>query len=157
MGEVYRARDTKLKRDVAVKVLPETFASDPDRLWRFSREATTLAALNHPNIAHIHGLEESGHLHALVMELVEGDDLSKVIARGPMPLAEAVAIARQLTDALESAHEQNIVHRDLETRQHQSSTGRPGESARFRPRQGHGAGRRSRADPRRNRRRSRPA
>ena len=113
MGEVYRARDTKLKRDVAIKVLPETFASDPDRLWRFSREAMTLAALNHPNIAHIHGLEESDHLHALVMELVEGDDLSKVIARGPRPLAETVAIARQIADALEAAHDQGIIHRDL--------------------------------------------
>jgi len=113
MGEVYRARDTKLNRDVAIKVLPELFASDAERLARFTREAQTLAALNHPNIAHIHGLEESGGLRALVMELVEGDDLSVRIARGPMPVADAVPIARQIADALEAAHEQGIVHRDL--------------------------------------------
>ena len=113
MGEVYRARDTKLNRDVAIKVLPDTFASDADRLARFTREAQTLAALNHPNIAHIHGLEESGGVRALVMELVEGDDLSAVIARGAIPPAEALPIARQIADALEAAHEQGIIHRDL--------------------------------------------
>jgi serine/threonine protein kinase len=84
MGQVYRARDTKLNRDVALKVLPDTFANDPDRLARFTREAQTLASLNHPNIAHIHGLEESGCVRALVMELVEGDDLSRRIARGAL-------------------------------------------------------------------------
>ena len=121
MGEVYRARDTKLNRDVAIKVLPDLFAGDAERLARFTREAQTLAALNHPNIAHIHGLEESpatgpgqvGAVRALVMELVEGEDLSAHIARGPMPLTEALAIARQIADALEAAHEQNIIHRDL--------------------------------------------
>jgi serine/threonine-protein kinase len=113
MGEVFRARDTRLHRDVAIKVLPPLFADDPDRLARFTREAQTLAALNHPNIAHIHGLEETGGLRALVMELVEGDDLSDVIARGAIPLAEALPIARQIADALEAAHEQGIVHRDL--------------------------------------------
>jgi serine/threonine protein kinase len=113
MGEVYRARDTKLNRDVALKILPETFASDPDRLARFTREAQTLAALNHPNIAAIYGLEESGGVRALVMELVEGDDLSQRIARGAIPLDEALPIAKQIADALEAAHEQGIVHRDL--------------------------------------------
>ena len=113
MGEVYRARDTKLNRDVAIKVLPDLFTSDPDRFARFTREAQTLAALNHPNIAHVHGLEESGRVRALVMELVEGEDLSAVIARGPIPLADALAIARQIADGLEAAHDQGIVHRDL--------------------------------------------
>ena len=113
MGQVYRARDTKLNRDVALKVLPDSFASDPDRLARFTREAQTLASLNHSNIAHIHGLEESGGVRALVMELVEGEDLSQRIARGSIPLDEALPIARQIADALEAAHEQGIVHRDL--------------------------------------------
>src|SRR5712691_5248469 len=113
MGEVYRARDTKLNRDVAIKVLPDLFASDAERLARFTREAQTLASLNHPNIAHIHGLEESGGVRALVMELVEGDDLSQRIARGPIPLADALPMARQIAEALEAAHEQGIVHRDL--------------------------------------------
>ncbi len=109
MGEVYRARDTKLDRDVAIKILPDIFARDPDRRARFEREAKTLAALNHPNIAHIYGIEG----HALVMELVEGEDLSVMIARGPVPMDEALAIARQIADALEAAHELGIVHRDL--------------------------------------------
>jgi eukaryotic-like serine/threonine-protein kinase len=109
MGQVYRARDTKLNRDVAIKVLPELFALDPDRLARFTREAQTLASLNHSNIAAVYGLESE----SLVMELVEGEDLSAIIARGPLPLAEALPIARQIADALEAAHEQGIVHRDL--------------------------------------------
>jgi len=109
MGEVYRGRDTKLNRDVAIKVLPDLFALDPERLARFTREAQTLASLNHPNIAQIYGIED----RALVMELVEGDDLSVVIARGALPPAEALPIARQIADALEAAHEQGIVHRDL--------------------------------------------
>ena len=113
MGEVYRARDTKLNRDVAIKVLPDLFANDPERLARFSREAQTLAALNHPNIAHIHGLEDSSGIHALVMELVEGEDLAVHIAHGPIPLSEALPIARQIAEALEAAHEAGIVHRDL--------------------------------------------
>jgi serine/threonine-protein kinase len=113
MGLVYRARDTRLNRDVALKVLPDSFASDPDRLARFTREAQTLASLNHPNIAHIHGLEESGGIRALVMELVEGDDLSQRIAKGAMPIDEALPIAKQIADALEAAHEQGIIHRDL--------------------------------------------
>jgi Tol biopolymer transport system component/tRNA A-37 threonylcarbamoyl transferase component Bud32 len=113
MGEVYRARDTKLNRDVAIKVLPDLVARDADRMARFIREAQTLASLNHPNIAQIYGLEESGGVRALVMELVEGEDLTVHIARGPIPLNEALPIARQIADALEAAHESGIVHRDL--------------------------------------------
>jgi len=109
MGQVYRARDTKLDRDVALKILPESFASDPDRLMRFEREAKTLASLNHPNIAAIFGIEQ----RALVMELVDGEDLSQRIARGPIPIDEALPIAKQIAEALEAAHEQGIVHRDL--------------------------------------------
>ena len=111
MGEVHRARDTTLNRDVAIKVLPEIFAADPGRLARFTREAQTLAALNHPNIAQIYGVVDRPA--ALVMEFVDGDDLSAIVARGPLPLGEALAIARQIADALEAAHEQGIVHRDL--------------------------------------------
>jgi serine/threonine-protein kinase len=113
MGQVFRARDTKLNRDVALKVLPDSFANDPDRLTRFTREAQTLASLNHPNIAHIHGLEESGGVRALVMELVEGENLSQRIAHGAIPLDEALRIANQIAEALEAAHERGIVHRDL--------------------------------------------
>ena len=113
MGEVYRARDTTLGRQVAIKVLPEAFAQDAERLARFQREAKTLASLNHPNIAQIYGLERSSGVQALVMELVEGEDLSQRIARGPIPLDEALPIARQIAEALEAAHEQGIIHRDL--------------------------------------------
>ena len=147
MGEVFRARDTKLNRDVAIKVLPAAFVDDPERLARFTREAQTLASLNHPNIAAIYELENvgaplvgargedseragvfrqapegsraptrgapTGSSIALVMELVEGEDLSAPIARGPVPIAEALPIARQIAEALEAAHEQGIVHRDL--------------------------------------------
>src|SRR5580765_833340 len=113
MGQVYRARDTKLNRDVALKLLPDSFASDPDRLARFTREAQTLALLNHPNIAHIHGLEESGGVRTLVMELVDGEDLAQRLVRGPIPVDEALPIARQIAEALEAAHEQGIIHRDL--------------------------------------------
>jgi eukaryotic-like serine/threonine-protein kinase len=121
MGEVYRARDTKLNRDVAVKILPDLVAHDADRVARFTREAQALAALNHPNIAQIYGIVEApseagtegAHVHALVMELVEGEDLSAIIMRGPLSLTDAVPIARQIADALEAAHEQGIVHRDL--------------------------------------------
>jgi serine/threonine-protein kinase len=113
MGEVYLARDTKLNRDVALKVLPASLAGDPDRLARFRREAQVLAALNHPNIAHIHGFEDSGDVHALVMELVEGPTLADRIKHGPLPLDEALPIARQVAEAMEAAHEQGIIHRDL--------------------------------------------
>src|SRR5687767_12864991 len=113
MGEVYRARDTKLDRDVAIKVLPDAFAADPDRMARFEREAKTLASLNHPHIAAIYAVEKSAGMHALVMELVEGEDLSRRIARGAIPLDEALPIAKQIAEALEAAHEQGIIHRDL--------------------------------------------
>jgi serine/threonine-protein kinase len=113
MGEVYRARDTKLDRDVAIKILPEAFAADAERIARFQREARTLASLNHLNIAQIHGLEESGDGPALVMELVEGEDLAQRIARGAIPVAEALPIAKQIAEALEAAHEQGVIHRDL--------------------------------------------
>jgi serine/threonine protein kinase/Tol biopolymer transport system component len=113
MGEVYRARDIRLKRDVAIKVLPDTFITDRSRVARFQREAELLATLNHQNIAHIHGLEESGSALALVLELVEGPTLADRIALGALPLNEALAIARQLADALDAAHERGIVHRDL--------------------------------------------
>jgi Tol biopolymer transport system component len=113
MGEVYRATDSNLKRSVAIKVLPPAVAGDADRLARFQREAEMLAALNHPNIAAIYGLEKTPDFTALVMELVEGDDLSQRIARGAIPIDEALPIAKQIADALEAAHEQNIMHRDL--------------------------------------------
>lgn len=120
MGQVFRARDTRLSRSVAIKVLPDAFAHDPERLARFTREAQTLASLNHPHIAAVYGFEEFRHdasapapTLAIVMELVEGDDLSAVIARGALPIEEALPIARQIAEALEAAHEQGIVHRDL--------------------------------------------
>ncbi len=113
MGEVYRARDTRLNRDVAIKVLPDAVALDPDRLSRFRREAQMLAALNHPNVAAIHGFEDADGRHALVLELVDGPTLADRIAQGPLPLDEALPIARQLVDALDAAHEQGIIHRDL--------------------------------------------
>jgi serine/threonine protein kinase len=113
MGEVYRARDGKLNREVAIKVLPELFAADAERLARFQREAHVLASLNHPHIAAIYGFEESGSVRALVLELVEGETLAEKIGSGPIPIDEALAIARQVADALEAAHEKGIVHRDL--------------------------------------------
>ena len=113
MGQVWRAIDTTLGRHVAIKVLPDAFATDPERVMRFEREAKTLAALNHPHIAAIYGFETSTGAHGLVMELVEGEDLSQRIARGAIPLDEALPIAKQIADALEAAHEQGIVHRDL--------------------------------------------
>ena len=113
MGEVYRAHDTTLDRDVAIKVLPDAFASDPDRLARFEREAKVLASLNHPNIGAIYGLEKSGDTRALVLELVEGTTLADRIKQGPIPLDEALPIAKQIADALEAAHEKGIIHRDL--------------------------------------------
>src|SRR4029450_11661177 len=113
MGEVDRARDTKLQRDVAIKVLPEALAHDSERLARFEREARTLASLNHPHIGQIYGLEESDGIKALVMELVEGPTLADRIAQGPIPLDEALPIAKQIAEALEAAHEQGIIHRDL--------------------------------------------
>jgi len=113
MGEVYRAHDTKLNRDVALKILPDAFTFDGDRIARFRREAQLLASLNHPNIAAIYGFEDSGSTHALVLELVEGPTLADRITKGPIPLDEAWPIAKQIADALEAAHEQGIIHRDL--------------------------------------------
>ena len=113
MGEVYRAIDTRLHRQVALKVLPPIFASDEERMARFEREAQVLASLNHPNIASIYGIEEANGTRVLVMELAEGEDLSERIARGPMPLDEAMPIALQIAEALENAHAKGIVHRDL--------------------------------------------
>jgi serine/threonine-protein kinase len=113
MGDVYRASDTKLSRDVALKILPEVFARDPERVTRFGREAKVLAALNHPNIATIYGLEESGGTHFLVLELVEGETLAERLGLGPIPAPEALHIARQIAEAIEAAHEKGVVHRDL--------------------------------------------
>ena len=113
MGQVYRARDTKLGRHVAIKILPENLAADPDRAARFEREARTLASLNHPHIAQIYGTEQSGKTHAIVMELVDGEDLAERLGRGPIAWHEAKPIAAQIAEALEAAHEQGIVHRDL--------------------------------------------
>src|SRR5271169_4728906 len=107
MGEVYRAKDTKLDRDVAIKILPESFAHDPERIARFEREAKVLAALNHPNVAQIYGLEE----RALIMELVEGPTLAERIAKGALPLEEALGIAKQIAEALEAAHRKRRRHR----------------------------------------------
>src|SRR6478672_11470310 len=113
MGEVYRARDTRLERAVAIKVLPQAFATDTERVARFAREARTLASLNHPHIAALYGLEDADGVKALVMELVEGEDLSQRIARGAISIDEALPIAKQIVEALEAAHEQGIIHRDL--------------------------------------------
>ena len=113
MGQVYRATDTQLGRDVALKILPDAFAADPDRLARFEREAKVLASLNHPNIAQIHGIEKRDDTQALVLELVEGPTLADRIAKGPIPLEEALPIAKQIAEALEAAHEAGVIHRDL--------------------------------------------
>jgi serine/threonine protein kinase len=113
MGEVYRATDTRLNRDVAIKVLPEAFAVDATRMVRLEREAKVLASLNHPNIATIYGLEKSNNTLALVMELVEGPTLAERIKQGALPIDEALPIAKQIAEALECAHERGIIHRDL--------------------------------------------
>ncbi len=113
MGEVYRARDLKLKRDVAIKILPEEFARDADRVSRFQREAEVLASLNHPNIAAIYDLEEAGGSRYIVLELVDGETLAERLRRGPLPIEEALDIAKSVCDALEAAHEKGVVHRDL--------------------------------------------
>src|SRR5687768_6151256 len=113
MGEVYRGRDTKLARDVALKVIPDGFAHDAERLARFEREARTLASLNHAHIAQVYGFEQSGGVNVLVMEFVDGEDLAERVRRGAIPLDDAIPIARQIAEALEAAHEAGIVHRDL--------------------------------------------
>src|SRR5262245_11245635 len=113
MGEVYRAHDTNLGRDVAIKVLPDVFAADADRLARFEREARVLASLSHPNSAAIHGLERSGSTACLAMEFAAGETLAAIVARGRLPVDDAMAIALQIAAALEAAHDKNVVHRDL--------------------------------------------
>src|SRR5437870_8694667 len=113
MGEVYQATDSKLGRSVAIKLLPEAFSRDADRLSRFEREARVLASLNHPHIAAIYGLEESGGRKFLVMELAAGETLAARIKRGPIPVDEALGVAAQIAEALEAAHEKGIIHRDL--------------------------------------------
>ena len=113
IGQVYQATDTKLNRQVVLKILPEAFATDPDRLTRFQREAQVLASLNHPGIAAIYGLEESDDTRALVLELVEGPTLADRISQGPIPVDEALPIAKQIAEALEAAHEAGVIHRDL--------------------------------------------
>ena len=113
MGEVYRARDLKLKREVAIKILPEEFSRNADRVSRFQREAEVLASLNHPNIAAIHDLKEAGGTRYLVLELVVGETLEDRIARRPMPVEEVLNIAIQICEALQAAHERGIIHRDL--------------------------------------------
>jgi eukaryotic-like serine/threonine-protein kinase len=113
MGEVYRATDTKLNRDVALELLPEQFTSDRERLERFQREAHVLASLNHTNIAAIYGFEDAAPMRALVMELVEGSTLAERIAQGPMPVEDVLSAAKQIAEALEYAHERGVIHRDL--------------------------------------------
>ena len=113
MGQVYQATDTKLNRQVALTILPEAFATDPERLARFRREAQVLASLNHPGIAAIYGIEEADDTRALVLELVEGPTLADRIARGPIPVDEALPMAKQIAEALEAAHEAGVIHRDL--------------------------------------------
>jgi len=113
MGEVYRARDSKLKRDVAIKVLPEGFSHDPERLARFQREAEILASLNHPHIAAIYDLADVEGSRVLIMELVEGETLAERIARGPIPIKDSLSIARTIAEAVEAAHEKGVTHRDL--------------------------------------------
>src|ERR1700716_1264834 len=113
MGEVYRAKDTKLGREVALKILPESFTHDPERLARFRREAQVLALLNHPHIGAIYGLDEANGQQFLVLELVDGESLDRRIARGPIPVDEGLSVAKQIAEALEAAHEKGIIHRDL--------------------------------------------
>jgi serine/threonine protein kinase len=132
MGEVYRARDTKLGRDVAIKVLPQDFLDDAERVARFEREARLLAALNHPNIATIHDIEESDNQQFLVMELVEGETLAERIARGAIPLGEALPLFEQIARGLEAAHEKGVTHRDLKPPQHHRVTGWDAEASRLR-------------------------
>src|ERR1043166_9471285 len=113
MGRVFRAHDEKLKRDVALKVLPDHFTNDSDRIARFQREAQSLAALNHPNIAQIYGLEDSTSARCLVLELVDGETLEERLRKGPLLISEAMAFAKLLAEAVEAAHERGILHRDL--------------------------------------------
>ena len=142
MGEVWRATDTRLGRDVALKLLPAAFASDPDRLARFEREAKLLASLSHTHIAGLFAFEEapldgaSGPMRFLAMELAEGEDLAARLQRGAIPVDEAIAIAKQIAEALEAAHEKGIVHRDLKPANVKVSAERPGQGPRLRPGEG---------------------
>jgi serine/threonine-protein kinase len=129
MGEVYRARDTRLQRDVAIKVLPAAFARDDERLMRFKREAQILASLNHPNIGAIHGLEEANGQQNLVLEYIEGETLDERLSHGPLSIDESIEIAAHVADALEAAHEKGVIHRDLKPGNIYS--GRNGEGARL--------------------------
>jgi hypothetical protein len=144
MGEVYRAHDVKLGRDVAIKVLPSMFVSDRERLARFDSEARMLAALNHPHIGAIYGIEAAGRVPALVLELVEGETLADRLRRGPIAPRDALLIARQIADALDAAHQKGIVHRDLKPGEHQDHAGRRRQGAGLRPGEGRCIG--SRAD-----------
>jgi serine/threonine protein kinase len=139
MGDVYRARDTTLGRDVALKLLPDVYLTDPDRVARFRREAQILASLNHPNIATIHGLEPANGVWALVMELIPGPTLADRIAAGPLPLDRALDVASQIVDALDAAHQSGIVHRDLKPANVKVRDDGLVKGPRFRPCQGHRA------------------
>ncbi len=134
MGEVYRAHDSRLDRDVAIKILPHAVAADPERLRRFEREARLLAALNHPHIGGIYGVEDVDGHPGLVLELVDGETLADRLRRGPLPLAETLAIARQLADALDAAHERGIIHRDLKPANLKVTPDGAAEGARLRSR-----------------------
>src|SRR5262245_14840682 len=137
MGEVYRARDAKLKRDVAIKILPDEFSRDPERVSRFQREAEALAALNHPNIAAIYDLQQVDNTRFLILELVDGDTIADLLVkRGALPVEEALNIAEQICEALEAAHDKGIVHRDHEAVEHEGYVRRQSESVGFRPGQG---------------------
>ena len=138
MGQVYQATDTKLNRQVALKILPEAFATDRDRLARFQREAEVLASLNHRGIAAIYGIEESDDTGALVLELVEGPTLADRIAQGAIPVDEALPIAKQIAEALEAAHEADVIHRDPEASEYQSQRRRHGEGVGLRTGEGVG-------------------
>ena len=128
MGEVYRARDTKLKREVAIKILPEEFSRDPARVNRFQREAEVLASLNHPNIAAIYDVQEAGIVRFLVLELVEGETLAERIRRGAIPVGEVLDIAKHICEALEAAHEKGVVSSGFEAREREDHTRRQGKS-----------------------------
>jgi serine/threonine protein kinase len=136
MGEVYRARDTRLGRDVALKILPAAFIADPDRITRFKREARLLASLNHPRISAIYGIEDAGEAPALVLELVEGETLDDRLARGPLPVSHALALAEQIAEALDAAHGAGIVHRDLKPSNIKITPEDENQGARLRPGQG---------------------
>ena len=136
MGEVYRARDTRLDRDVAIKILPSALTTDADRLVRFEREARVLASVSHPHIAAIYGVEDVDGIQALVLELIPGKTLAERIADGPMPAGEALSIARQIADAIDAAHEKGIVHRDLKPANIKIARRRRRQGARLRSREG---------------------